>query len=260
MDEQSTNSLIDRRSIAEAISILFKSLAKLGSALLAYAVFAYLLGWLQAKSYYSIMGAEMIINELSLIAIVSFSWTPLILILFFLYLQLIDLYDREGSENKKIEKIENFILRNGALIFIILFSTYFSLKHWAKPIYYQIVVIVLVFWLALFVVLAFKTLVINLRKRDFNFGKFQMALIYTITVFGFYYIPTLIGEINANKDIDVKLSQLYKVELKIPKQQSDMRLLYNNADRYFLIDLKESSDSKPIYIVNYNQIESINKK
>ena len=219
------NEIIPKKTPYEATLVIFKSLTKIGAWLLSLAGFAYLIGWFQASAYFRYLGASWILNDMSTLSIISYSWIPLLVFVFFLYL---GLWDISQARTRKV-KADKTILKYSISIMILLIVINFIFQNLELVEIYRISTIFLIVFYFFYAIICMHVLITELQEQTFKWNTFINALIYGIVIFGLYQAPTKIGEFNAQEDIDLKLSKLPQVIMKTHLKE-DIRLLYNIED------------------------------
>lgn len=246
--------LTPTKSPFDATIIIFKSLTKIAAAFLSLAGFAYIIGWFQASSYFNTLGADWILNDMNTMSILSYSWIPIVVLLGFLYL---GLWDISQNRLKKIK--HDRVLRKYLILFIILLIIgRFVLQRLELDIYYKPITYILIWSYFFYAGISLQTLITELQNRSFKWNTFANALIYGVVVFGLYWAPYMIGEVNAKSDMDIKSSPLPKVILKTVSN-NDLRLLYNTQDRFYLVELSDSLKYPFVFVASIDEIEKVRK-
>ena len=238
--------------LAKALERFFKILPSFLSIILGFTAIAYIIGWIQAKSYYTAFNAPWIVSELSGIDILTFSWLPLSQLIFFIYLGITDL-----MVNKNRYKTTFFILRHGWYFIIIVFIANIILDNFQFEVLKKIVGgISLPLLFTLYAAASFELLIINLQKKDFKWNLLNIYIIYGIVVFGFYFLPTQIGKDEAKRDLDINKTKLQKVIL-YNDNRDNLRLLKSNRELFYVVALDTNSHTPKIQVIEYKNIKFI---
>src|SRR5437879_3240436 len=113
------------QSILVGAQRLFQEGPKLLTGLAGVSGLAYLVGWIYTKSYFSEFGASWILNDISLATLFSYSWIPVLGLLFFAFLGITDLAELESKASQALSqrlKVSLGIYRYGRWIFLVLVS------------------------------------------------------------------------------------------------------------------------------------------
>ncbi len=86
------------QSILEGVKRLFQGLPKVTATIFGLSGFAYLIGWIYARSYFSVFGAEWLMTEIPTLTIMSYSWWPVVVVLFYAYLGITALAEIEEDK------------------------------------------------------------------------------------------------------------------------------------------------------------------
>ena len=98
-----------KRTAYESFGLIFNSLSRIGSSLIAVGVFAYIIGWLQAESYYDVMGATWVLKEFSPYDFLFYSWISIIPVLGLLYNGLQEITEKGEKLLREINFIGNYV-------------------------------------------------------------------------------------------------------------------------------------------------------
>jgi hypothetical protein len=235
-----------------ALDRFFKMLPSFISVIVGFTSIAYIIGWIQAKSYFTEFNAEWIITELSNFDIITYSWLPLSQLLFFIYLGVTDI-----MESDKRYKMTFFIIRFGWIIIIalgiieLLMSKFFP--NWYNDI---IGASFLPLLFTLYAAASFELLLINLQNKDFKWELMNVKIIYIIVLFGFIFIPRNMGRDEAKKDKNIQHTRLGKVYVKDDNREN-LRLLKSKGQLLYVVELDSNNISNNIQILDYTQIMKI---
>jgi hypothetical protein len=84
-------------SIFDGTKRLLRGIPQVAAGIVGLSGFAYIIGWVYAQSYFSVFGAKWLITEIPVLTLMSYSWWPVIVVLFFVYLGLTDLAEIESK-------------------------------------------------------------------------------------------------------------------------------------------------------------------
>ncbi|MFC1485951.1 hypothetical protein ACFL55_02880 [Candidatus Latescibacterota bacterium] len=237
-----------------ALTRILDNLTKVASLFIGLTAFAYIIGWLEYRAYFNEFGASWIMNDLQPISILSNSWIPVALFVFFAYLTTVDL-----AEDRNFSKQIFFILKYYKWVLPILFIIQFILEFLKWRLVFSIFSIFFGLYTILVATAAYGYLLIIFADPKSKLDLPTISLIYTLLVFGFYFSPTNMGISRAYRDIDVKLNNLPLVHCK-SSDIPELRLIHSNQDRYYAINLPYESEYPITYILNRNDIIYIVKK
>jgi hypothetical protein len=239
------------RTAYEALAIIFNTMSKIGSSLIALGIFAYIIGWLQAQSYYSVLGATWIVKEFSLFDLLTFSWIPIFPIMVIIYYAVQDLTEKR---EKKIKEIR-FILTKGIWFLISLMILFQITMSFNSLLVSEVISVIIVIGLVFYTAAAFEALISEIQNRNFRWNYYVTGLVYGIVFWGFYWVPTNMGKLSGLRD---KNPQMTTLPIVITENSEDgkFRLLFNNENRFYLLKMSESYYPE-IYIVDVKDIKKI---
>lgn len=244
----------DPKTPFDSVKIIFNSLTKVGAGILNLSVFALIIGWIQANSYFSKFGVDWILNETTTFFLISYSWIPIVALVAFLYLGIIDIIQSKNDKGKEYQIIWNY---GFWIVFILPIVTiilgYLNLNKW--QMFSLLMQILFTFLYAGF---ALQYLILEIQNPNFKLNLKHSALIFAIIFYGIYLGPMHLGDYNAKRDIDPKVSNLPYVKLK-NNSSIDYRLLYSNNDKYYLINLADTAKYPYVHFYNIADIECILK-
>lgn len=244
------NTLGELRKIIPGASQALLSLAGLSGA-------AYLIGWCFVDRYFSTLNADWIVSELSPGLVISKCFWPLALLFFFFWLGLYDMRKESSVVKSRIIFFVNTVWI--FLIALIVLQIYFHIKtntQWVIAIS-RITGLVSASWAAA----GIHSLIFISKDRSLGWN-FRSGRYILITVVGLIIASQKFGEGAALKDISVKQSTLPRIKLKKgalhDSLQVDIRLLLNAGDRFYAIELNDSSTTKTrIHLIKFEDILAI---
>ncbi len=244
--------IITEQGLTKALDKVFKILPSLISILIGFTTIAYLIGWIQAKSYFTGFNASWIVSELSSFDILTFSWLSLSQLMFFIYLGITDL-----MVNKNRYKTTFFILKHGWYFIIIIYVANLLLANSQLTILKNIIGnMSLPLLFTVYAAASFELLLINLQKNEFKWELLNIYVIYGIVLFGFYLLPTQIGKENSQRDSDFNKTKLNKIFLK-NDNRDNLRLLKSNGDLFYILELDSIKHTPKIKVVDYNEVKFV---
>lgn len=239
-------------TLFESIGRIINVLPKIASLTVGITAFAYLIGWLQAKAYFSAFGASWLLSELSVQSLLGYSWVPLTILLFFCYLTTLDLTEGKTTKVKNIL----FTLKYGRILIITIFiiqMVLISLKINSLQIFISYT---LVFIMIYYSTSAYGYLILSLQNPKFKWDLPSTYLTFIILFCGLYLVPTNLGRSSAYRNLDPERSTLPKIQLK-SDSQPNLRLLHKSGDMYYSFILSGNKDYPEIIILNGSQIHII---
>jgi hypothetical protein len=244
--------ITSEEGLTNALDRLFKILPSLISIVIGFTTFAYVIGWIHAKSYYSGFNASWIVSELSNFEILTFSWLSLSQLIFFIYLGITDL-----MVNKNRYKTTFFILKYGWYLIILIYVADLLLDFTQLTTLKNIVGgVSLPILFTAFAGASFELLLINLQHKDFKWELMNIYIIYGIVVFGFYFLPMKIGSDESLRDRDINKSNLSKIYLH-DDDRTNLRLLKSSGELFYIVILDSNKTIPEIKVVDYKQIKTI---
>lgn len=243
------------RTPFDAIRIIFNSLTKIAASIISLSVFAYLLGWIQAKSYFGKFGASWILSEVSAQFFISYSWIPIVAFLAYIYFGVIDIAESKYNKSKEFRAI----LKIGAWVVLLLPILNAVIAQFEFHKVQMAISIIYIFATYFYAGIALQYLILQVQNRKFIWGINATTVIYIILIYGFYLGPTQIGSLNAERDLTPELSSLSIVECK-ESQKYVLHLLFNNDDNFYLVNLKDTTKYPSIYIYKRDEIKSIRRR
>lgn len=249
-------------SIFDGAKRLLQGLPKAASAIIGLSGFAYIVGWLYGRSYFTTFGARWLASEVPLLTMVGYSWWPVIVVIFYAYLGVTDLAGIEKENN--IEESSRFKMSRGvlnygrwAIVVLAISDLVVSIRGYpsvAKTLSY-----VTVFIVVAVATCAFEVLAVRLSKPNLKLNLQLVYLTYAIIFFGLYLAPTQMGKNSALQDKDLKSSTLPLVVLR-DEPNSSYRLLMAAGDRFYIFPEKYETNNPPIQIVSATAVKSIQGK
>lgn len=237
----------------EALGYLFQNMGRIASSLVGFTIFAYVIGWLQARSYYDTFGAIWLVDELSTTTILGFSWFSLSYIAWIFYLGFTDLV-----ENKNRYKETFFILKYGWWPMILIYIVQFVFDKYGFQVVSIVLSSILVFIYIVFAGAAFEALILRIKDKHFKWEIRSTYLVFGILFFGFYLVPTKMGYNDALRDLKLDTTTLPKVVLEKTKS-IELRLLYHKDNKYYLVELPKKDKYPKIIVASSDKIVSIQK-
>ena len=255
MSENATNDNPDREeerdAFLQAAAKILSEMPTVASTLVSFAALAAVVGWIQARAYYSQFGAAWIVSKLSTVEIVSFSWLPIAMLLVFMWLGVTDL--EEGGRRRM--RNTKWILRHGWIVVLMLIaisalSTKFELRTMST-----MVAIIMVVAYAFFAGAAFEGLVIAFRYGTGRWRVHHSYLAVAVVIFGLFLVPIQIGRTRAKMDLDPKRSTLPTVVVSA-HPEDNYRLLLCSAGNASAVRFDEEGKAYPkIFVLDVGDVE-----
>lgn len=250
------------QSIFEGAKHLLQGLPKVAAGVVGLSGFAYLIGWVYARSYFSVFGAEWLTTEIPVLTLMGYSWWPVVVVLFFAYLGITDLAEVENKgsvEDSHRFKTTLRVFNYGRWVFIVLIIADIVIGMMGYP---SLAVILSFFSVIIVIAMAasaFEILAFRLSKPDLQINLPIVTLTYAIIFFGFYCAPTQMGRNATLQDKDLKTSSLAFVVLR-DEPTKEYRLLMAAGERFYIFSTKNESKYPPIQIVTPSQIQLVQKR
>lgn len=222
---------------------IFGVLPEALSILLSFAVVAYAVGWFQARAYFRSFSAEWLLSQLSAIDLLQFSWAPILLLAFFIWLGLTDLAETGQRRDSRSFRANQLFRRYGWWSLLVLLITGYALEALGYPMAAGVVVIVTMFGYVLFAAAVFEAIVMLVREGRFVGDLADAHLVYGVVIAGLYFVPTLYGSIEGNMAADPTRSRLPIVHTARAGGQ-DLRLLFLSQGTVYAADLADGTKSK----------------
>jgi|GEM_PF-4798552 len=242
--------------VFQALSRILGVLPRVASGLIAFGSVAYIVGWIEARSYFNQFGASWLTEELSATNLLTHSWTPLVLLLFFMWLGITDL--AEGGAWRA--KATLYTLRYGWYIpFVLLIIEAILNTYILNKPFFLLSHLNAIIWI--FVAgAAFEAIILSLQTRNLSWDHLSASLIYAVVVLGLYFTPDALGRSQGLKDRDPQFSSLpiLKLHSETPTA-NDLRLLFFSGDRFYAIQLADKKTFPEILILNRSDVLSIQK-
>ncbi len=184
------------QSIFEGAKHLLQGLPKVAAGIVGLSGFAYLIGWVYARSYFSVFGAEWLTTEIPVLTLLGYSWWPVVVVLFFAYLGITDLAEVENKgsvENSHRFKTSLRVFNNGRWVFIVLVITDIVIGMMGYPSLARILSFFTVIIVVAMATSALEILAFRLSKPDLQISLPIVTLTYAIIFFGFYCAPIQMG-------------------------------------------------------------------
>lgn len=188
----------ERGAFLQAAAKIVSEVPKVVSVLISFSAFAAVVGWLQARAYYSQFGAPWLVSQLGTIDILSFSYLPIASLAVFFWLGITDL--EAGGETRR--RYTERILRYGWIFVVVQALLIFVANSLDLPTVSVIFSILLVVTYVLFAGAAFEGLVIAFRYGTITWRTPHTGLIFGIVLLGLYLIPTQMGITQAKMDLN----------------------------------------------------------
>ena len=241
------------KGLADAVSRFFQILPTIASIIVGFTAFAYIIGWLHARSYFDGFGAPWVVSEISTTTLLGFSWLPLSQLFFFIYLGVTDL-----MESSTRYKMTIFILRHGWWFVLLLYLIAFILGLTKFQAVGDAIESFLPLSFTLVAAAAVESILIRLQQREFKWELGTIYLVYGVVLFGFYYLPIQMGKNDAKRDRDPQRSSLAEIRLRDDERQN-LRLLATSSNRFYVVALDSSNAAPEIRVVDFTQVQHIVK-
>ena len=241
------------KGLTEAVSKLFSILPTITSIIIGFSAFAYVVGWLHARSYFDGFGAPWLVSEISTTTLLGFSWLPLSQFLFFIYLGLTDL-----MESSTRYKMTLFVLRHGWWSVLVLYLVVVILGVTKFQILAQAIESILPIGFTLFAAAAVELILIRLQNKEFKWELGTIYLVYAVVLFGFYFLPLQMGTNDSKRDRDAVRSTLSEIRLK-DDERHNLRLLATSANRFYVVALDSGNANPEIRVADFTNVQYITK-
>lgn len=259
MIENATNDNPDREeergAFLQAAVKIVSGMAKVVFALVPFAALAAVVGWIQARAYYSQFGAAWLVSKLSTTDLLTFSWLPLAMLAVFLWAGVMDLED--GGESRRKHTL--WIMRYSWIFVLVLIAISVVLTKFDLPTLSAIVSINFAIAYALFAGAAFESLVLSLRYGTFRWDKSITRLIFGSILFGFYVVPHQIGITRAQRDLHPEKSGLPAVVVR-ERPEEKYRFLLSSGGKAYAVRFDQKSGAYPkIFVLDLGDVEYIQR-
>lgn len=246
MDKKEPNTTFD------GIDRILGFFPRIASVLLGATALAYVIGWLYAKAYFAVFGADWLLDELSANTLLGYTWTPVSAFVFLCYLTTLDLEEGEGNNT---EKGMSSVVNSGRVIVVlfIILQTAFLAFDW-KLIFILVsytFACVMIFYSAA----SYGLLVIQLKQKDHKWNLLSTYLTFGIILGAFYLAPTNMGKANAY--IDIRKTSDGLPIVKIKNKNNTYRLLYHKNNSYYVFDPETVYKYPIVEVMGNSQIEGI---
>lgn len=236
----------------ESIGRIINALPKMVSLILGGTALAYVVGWIYAKAYLGVFGANWLLTELSPISLLGNSCAPIALLLFFCYTATIDL-----EEGAKTERWMIAVVNYGRVLIISFMVVSFTVYVLKLKTVFMLISITFAFAMFLYAAACFGLLVVALRDPKHKWNLLSTYLAFGILMGGFYMAPTNLGLARGNSNINPSTSKLPIVQLKDSKKE--YRLLHHNNDTYYIFSLDKKKIFPDILLIDKREIKAIKR-
>ncbi len=241
-------------SFLEAAAKILIQMPKVASALIAFSGLAAVVGWIQARAYYSNFGGVWLVAKLGTVEILTFSWWPLAALVVCLYIGIMNLEDNKGQA-----KIISNILRYGGIVLVVLLVIPVLLDKFDLPTWSLFLSYILVLAFTLYAGTAFKGLVISVHRQRSDWSKPRLAIIWLFVFFGLYFVPNLLGDASAKWDLSPEMSRLPSVVVR-GNEEEDYRLLLSSDNKFYVVRLDQKTDTYPkIFVFDFEDVEYVQR-
>ncbi|MGH9958294.1 MAG: hypothetical protein ACREBC_14375 [Pyrinomonadaceae bacterium] len=231
------------------------------SVLLSFAVVAYVVGWFQARAYFGSFGAEWLATQLNAVDLLRFSWTPILLLVVFMWFGLTDLAETGERKDSKRFQITLFIVRYGWVFLLALggvASPAFQLLGY--PFLALALAAVTMFGYVLFAGAAFEAIVMRVREGQLVADFANAHLVAIIVVAGLFFVPTLYGRVQGRIAADPTRSDLPVVHVARASGQH-LRLLLLSQGTVYAADLGDGTRSQiKIHVLPISELQAVMPK
>ncbi|SRR5713226_3657262 len=236
-----------------ALGRILGVLPQIASGLLGFAGFAYIVGWIEAHSYFERFGASWLMGELSPFALLTHSWTPLLTLLIFLWLGITDL-----AEAAWRVKGTTYVLRYGWYVAfaLMIMEPILNIIILDRPLW-LLSYITAVAW-TIIAAAAFEMVVLRLRAGIFGWNYPSAALVFAVVVYGLYLIPSAMGRSDGIRDRDSKRSTLPILFLGPGHPDTgNLRLLLAAGENFYGVGLDESKEHPKVLVLHRSHVYSV---
>jgi len=251
-----------KQSIFDGAKRLLHGIPKVAAGIVGLSGFAYIIGWVYAQSYFSVFGAKWLITEIPILTLMGYSWWPVIVVLFFVYLGITDLAEIESKgsvEDSRRFKMTCGVLNYGRWVFIAIVIADLIIGEIGYPALARILSFISVVIVIAMATSAFEILAFRLSRPSLQVSLSIVYLTYAIISFGLYFAPTQMGRNAALQDKDPETLSLPFVALR-DEPTKVFKLLMSSGERFYIFPTKYDSTYPPIQVVMASQIQSIQKK
>lgn len=250
------------QTILDGAKRLLHGATKVAAGIVGLSAFAYIIGLVYAKSYFSLFGAKWLVTGIPIPTLMGYSWWPLLLVLLFAYLGITDLAELESKSN--IEESRRFkatlgVINYGRWVFITVIVADLIVGMMGYPAVALILSFISIFLVVALATCAFERLALRLSKPSLEINLSIVSLTYAIISLGLYVAPAQMGRNAALVDKSPESVSLPFVVLRDDPTKS-FRLLISSGERFYIFPTKYDSEYPPIQIVTSSQIQSIQKK
>lgn len=250
------------QSIFDGAKRLLQGLPKVAAGIVGLGGFAYIIGWLYVQSYLSVFGAQWLTTEIHVLTLMGYSWWPVIVVLFFVYLGITDLAEIESKdsvENSRRFKATLGVLNYGRWLLIAVVIADFVIGEKGYPSLARILSFTTVVMVIAMATSAVEILAFRLSKPELQNSLSFVNLTFLIIFLGLYLAPKQMGRNVALQDKDPEISSLSFVVLR-DNPTEIFRLLMSSGERFYIFPTKYNSVYPPIQIVTASQIQSVQKR
>ena len=239
---------------------IFGKLTNVVSVIISFSAFAYIIGWFQAKAYFSVFNASWLLSQMDSLELLKFSWLPLLALVYLFWLGIDDLAATQDQKPNKRQERAFWIVNYGRWIVAVLMILTILTDIYGYTKISEIITILTICAFLLLASSAFEGIIIYIREKTFKWDRVDATLIFIIIAVGFYFLPSKIGSIQGRMDLDFERSSLPVVKIK-EDANKNYRLLFNKDDKYFIFSMSKNDSVNPkISIINSAMVEYITKK
>lgn len=208
---------------------------------------AYLAGSFYTRAYFAEFGASWILDEVPAAIYFSQSWTPLLLILFFVYLATTNLGLLDSQSNLTAStkfKISVFVVRYGSWLFLLLLTTIPLLSLVGSTIAAIVLSVIAIVGLLWLLGSALELLIVRLITDDREMDLTMTAIACVLIAVGLYVVPAQLGMNWARADKQAP-SSLLTVYLH-GNVEKEYKLLFSVDERLYVFPAKYEGNYPPV--------------
>jgi hypothetical protein len=225
---------------------------------LSFAGVAYIIGWFEARAYFSAFDAGWLVTQLSAADLLRFSWVPITLLAFFMWVGLSDLARAsEGIQSKRFRNTQ-FIVNHGWILLLLLIVTY-ALEALGYVVAADLLASITMIGYVLFAGAVFEAIVMFTRQGLFVGDLVDAQLVYAVVFAGLYLVPTLYGSAEGRSAADQARSELPVVHSGRAAGQ-DLRLLLLAQGTVYAAQLGGTTSKPTIYVLPISEVQTIAPK
>ncbi|MEL4241587.1 hypothetical protein [Shewanella xiamenensis] len=237
--------------MASSIGTWFELLSRVIAAILSLSALGYFVGWREANSYYTALGAVWATASVPPLALLQLSASTIVTLAAATFFSLILLLDHKLSP----QNLSRLCLAC-IVIGVILLVVSQGLQGYVPPSSAHILATVGSQLFAISAGLTLSELIGHIRLSSQPISSTHLWLIYWFVICGLFWAPDRLGEARALRDAEHLSSPLPIVELDASLQPSDWRLVQLVGDKAILMMLAEEAQNRRFRIIEVNEVKT----